>query len=83
MTRSRLIFPSQRHHKEDVIVGSTIGVLSAWVCYHIFWPNPCAASTFTVETTSQPRSLYVELDQNDSGRVEFELAPVDDGTSVV
>lgn len=72
-----------RHHKEDVIVGSTIGVLSAWICYHIFWPNPCSTSTFNFEHTSQPRSLYVELDGNDDRRVEFELAPVDDGTNAV
>ncbi|KAF6761678.1 lipid phosphate phosphatase 1 [Ephemerocybe angulata] len=65
-----------RHHKEDVIVGSTIGVLSAWICYHIFWPNPCSASTFSEIATSEPRSLYVDLDRH--GEVEFELAAVDE-----
>ncbi|KAI0333862.1 lipid phosphate phosphatase 1 [Cubamyces sp. BRFM 1775] len=29
-----------RHHKEDVIVGSLIGAVSATICYLIYWPNP-------------------------------------------
>ncbi|RDX49189.1 lipid phosphate phosphatase 1 [Lentinus brumalis] len=29
-----------RHHKEDVIVGSLIGIASATICYLIYWPNP-------------------------------------------
>jgi hypothetical protein len=66
-----------------VIIGSIIGVLSAWIGYHIFWPNPCSVSTFKFESASQPRSLYVELDENNSERVEFELAPVDEGTNAV
>ena len=32
----------QRHHKEDVIVGSLIGIISATVCYLIYWPSPLA-----------------------------------------
>ena len=31
---------TQRHHKEDVIVGSLIGAVSATICYLIYWPNP-------------------------------------------
>ncbi|KAJ2918630.1 hypothetical protein MD484_g1758, partial [Candolleomyces efflorescens] len=71
-----------RHHKEDVIVGSTIGVLSALTCYLMFWPNPFAARTFGGQPYTQPRSLYVDLSEN-RGPVEFELAPEHDHSDAV
>ncbi|KAI0697825.1 lipid phosphate phosphatase 1 [Cerioporus squamosus] len=36
-----------RHHKEDVIVGSLIGIASATICYLIYWPNPFSYQTHT------------------------------------
>ena len=72
----------QRHHKEDVIVGSTIGILSALICYSIFWPNPFAARTFGGQPYTQPRSLYVDLSET-HGPVEFELAEQEDHTNAV
>ncbi|KAH6915943.1 lipid phosphate phosphatase 1 [Coprinopsis sp. MPI-PUGE-AT-0042] len=70
-----------RHHKEDVIVGSLIGVSSALICYSMFWPNPFSARNFGVEDAGQPRYLYNV--QGTSRRVEFELAAMDDETNPV
>ncbi|KAI0289460.1 phosphatidic acid phosphatase type 2/haloperoxidase [Russula brevipes] len=44
-----------RHHKEDVIVGSGIGIFSAIICYLLYWPNPFSASSFSAETVGCPR----------------------------
>ena len=38
---------AQRHHKEDVIVGSLIGIVSATVCYLIYWPSPLSNEPHT------------------------------------
>ena len=38
---------AQRHHKEDVIVGSLIGIFSATVCYLIYWPSPLSIEPHT------------------------------------
>ena len=32
----------QRHHKEDVIVGSLLGIACAVICYLTYWPSPFA-----------------------------------------
>jgi hypothetical protein len=48
----------QRHHKEDVIVGSLIGILSALVVYLTFWPSPFSAASFAPETHGAPRRVY-------------------------
>lgn len=72
----------QRHHKEDVIVGSLIGVSSALICYTMFWPNPFSTRSFGVEElVGQPRSLYNV--EGTSRRVEFELAALDDENNPV
>ncbi|RDB23606.1 putative lipid phosphate phosphatase 3, chloroplastic [Hypsizygus marmoreus] len=47
-----------RHHKWDVIVGSLIGILSATICYLIFWPSPFSAKNFTEERFGKARMLY-------------------------
>ncbi|KAF8239420.1 lipid phosphate phosphatase 1 [Tricholoma matsutake] len=49
-----------RHHKEDVIVGSLIGMFSSAICYLIFWPNPFSAKNFADDRCGQPRMLYDE-----------------------
>ncbi|KAI0792018.1 lipid phosphate phosphatase 1 [Abortiporus biennis] len=41
-----------RHHKEDVIVGSVIGIVTATVAYLIYWPNP-----FTLRNADLDRGM--------------------------
>lgn len=65
-----------RHHKEDVIVGSLIGIASAWICYLIFWPNPFSAASFDQRAFGQPRSLYT--DGQYTRTVDFELTNLED-----
>ena len=70
----------KRHHKEDVIVGSLIGIFSAAVCYLVFWPNPFTKSAFQYNTHGQPRLLYTEGEQGYStmGAADFELNRFED-----
>ncbi|KZV65173.1 lipid phosphate phosphatase 1 [Peniophora sp. CONT] len=44
-----------RHHKEDVLAGSTIGILCAVAVYHIFWPSPFSRGSFAPDTYGVPR----------------------------
>ncbi|THH14991.1 hypothetical protein EW146_g5423 [Bondarzewia mesenterica] len=37
-----------RHHKEDVVVGSLIGLFSSSICYLTFWPNPFTTEEWRV-----------------------------------
>jgi len=64
-----------KHHKEDVIVGSLIGILSSTVCYLIFWPNPLSAKTFVDNAHGRPRSLYEECRAPD---VTFHLTRIEE-----
>lgn len=70
-----------RHHKEDIIVGSTIGILSSTICYLVFWPNPFSARNFTNEHCGRPRVIYGE----EFGRsdMDFQLTRMEDDTEVV
>ncbi|KAF8892237.1 lipid phosphate phosphatase 1 [Infundibulicybe gibba] len=69
-----------RHHTEDVVVGSIIGILSATICYLIFWPNPFSSVNFARH--HQPRILYMDEDQQrrhdgfELTRLEEELGAV-------
>jgi len=63
----------QRHHKEDIVVGSFIGILSAFLSYVIFWPNPFSTSSFDIATYGQPRVLYTD-ENTTSELTEFHLA---------
>ncbi|PCH36340.1 acid phosphatase/Vanadium-dependent haloperoxidase [Wolfiporia cocos MD-104 SS10] len=47
-----------RHHKEDVIVGGLIGVISATICYFIYWPSPFAPQTGTLRYSARARNVY-------------------------
>ena len=71
-----LIIP-QRHHKEDVIVGSIIGIVSASICYLIFWPNPFSIDSFTIESAGRPRAVYREHDFGRSRNTGYELTNMD------
>jgi len=48
-----------RHHKEDVIVGSLIGIFSGSICYLLYWPSPFSASNFSAKTMGRPRLAAV------------------------
>ncbi|KAF5362363.1 hypothetical protein D9756_002319 [Leucocoprinus leucothites] len=64
-----------RHHKEDVIVGSLIGTISAIICYLLFWPSPIHSESFSTSATTEPRHLYEARYR--PGRA-YELTAVDD-----
>jgi diacylglycerol diphosphate phosphatase / phosphatidate phosphatase len=76
-----LILSYQRHHKEDVIVGSIIGILSAAITYFIYWPNPFSIRSFTSGRTGTARALYASQsptrndDDYELARIEEELGP--------
>ena len=72
-----LLIISQRHHKEDVIVGSIIGIVSASICYFIFWPNPFSIDSFTIESAGRPRAVYREHDFGRSRNTGYELTDMD------
>ncbi|KAI0285832.1 lipid phosphate phosphatase 1 [Russula aff. rugulosa BPL654] len=65
-----------RHHKEDVIVGSLIGIFSGTICYLLYWPNPFSASSFSAETMGRPRLAAINGVLGESRAVGgYELAP--------
>ncbi|KIM90375.1 hypothetical protein PILCRDRAFT_59930 [Piloderma croceum F 1598] len=66
-----------RHHKEDVIVGSLIGISVSTVCYLMFWPNPFNPRHFTQQRLGRPRLLYTD-DDNASRDANFELTRHED-----
>ncbi|KJA28042.1 hypothetical protein HYPSUDRAFT_34345 [Hypholoma sublateritium FD-334 SS-4] len=65
-----------RHHTEDVIAGSLLGVVCSLLCYLIFWPNPFLASSFHPEAFGQPRLLYRETDYVRSRATDLDLEGV-------
>jgi diacylglycerol diphosphate phosphatase / phosphatidate phosphatase len=76
-----LILWSQRHHKEDVITGSMIGLLSASICYLIYWPNPFSASSFVAGRAGRARLLYRSetngpINVGYEGLIEDDIEPV-------
>jgi len=74
-----------RHHKEDIIVGSFIGMVSAFLSYVIFWPNPFITSSFDVSIYGQPRILYTDGNTT-SEHTDFQLRSEEseeDGNTVV
>ncbi|KAG6825501.1 hypothetical protein H0H92_003488, partial [Tricholoma furcatifolium] len=72
-----------RHHKEDVIVGSLLGIMAATVSYLIFWPNPFSHKTFLNGYPALPRDLYTDLDIEGTGPT-FQLTRMEeDGLEAV
>ncbi|KAF8347859.1 lipid phosphate phosphatase 1 [Amanita rubescens] len=66
-----------KHHVEDVVVGSMIGFISSLICYHIFWPSPFSASSFKQHVLGLPRLLYSPEGWDDDRQAPFELARMD------
>jgi diacylglycerol diphosphate phosphatase/phosphatidate phosphatase len=80
---SRLILTStrnQRHHKEDVIVGSLIGSVCALLTYLMYWPNPFATSTFAGGLAGRARVVYTDDRHGQTLRRTdgFELTRIED-----
>ncbi|KAK2463547.1 hypothetical protein APHAL10511_004298 [Amanita phalloides] len=67
-----------RHHPEDVVVGSMIGIMSSMICYHVFWPSPFSAINFRRQSIGQPRLLYGPDRLDESRYPEFELARMEE-----
>ncbi|KAF9477599.1 lipid phosphate phosphatase 1 [Pholiota conissans] len=65
-----------RHHKEDVIVGSFIGIVCAVLCYLIFWPNPFSLASFHYEVFGKPRWIYKETGYVSTRATDFDLEGV-------
>lgn len=63
----------QRHHKEDVIVGSLLGCMSALLSYLLFWPNPLSQASYELQVYGEPRLLYISEDYHRPRTTEFEL----------
>ncbi|KAF8634566.1 hypothetical protein AX17_004156 [Amanita inopinata Kibby_2008] len=68
-----------RHHVEDVVVGSIIGVVVSIICYHIFWESPFSAKSFRRQDFWQPRLLYSDGEWDvDQGAGAFELTALEE-----
>ncbi|KAH8091670.1 lipid phosphate phosphatase 1 [Cristinia sonorae] len=74
-----------RHHKEDVIVGSLIGIGTATVSYLIYWPNPFALRGDDLyRGASQPRLVYRDETHDRTERdYDYELAGIGHGAEPV
>ena len=73
----------QRHHKEDVIVGSLLGVFTSLVGFLSYWRNPFHATHHTRQVTERPRMLYKENDDEEvgspGGAHSYELSRLEEG----
>ena len=82
--KTSISFP-QRHHKEDVIVGSLIGFCTSAICYLIYWHNPLTLHQSDLDRgAARPRNVYGESGISRAGReYEYELAGVEHATETV
>lgn len=63
---------------EDVIVGSIIGFITAWLIFRIYFPDPFAAVP-SGEAGGDPRTLYGPERQRDDGFMELSQLPEERG----
>lgn len=66
-----------RHHKEDVIVGSIIGMGSATVCYLTYWPSPFSyiiENAQATRTAARARLVYTNETARQTNGYDYELA---------
>ncbi|KAH8110785.1 lipid phosphate phosphatase 1 [Phellopilus nigrolimitatus] len=68
-----------RHHKEDVIVGSMIGIVCGVIGYLSYWPNPFSHRHHANRIAAEPRMLYRSNDTEDVSNNGYELAHLEDG----
>ncbi|GJE98080.1 lipid phosphate phosphatase [Phanerochaete sordida] len=71
-----------RHHKEDVIVGSLLGTLSATTAYLVYWPNPFTLDlTASARSTTRARVVYGQNSARSANHeYEYELAGAGDAS---
>ncbi|TCD71751.1 hypothetical protein EIP91_005517 [Steccherinum ochraceum] len=74
-----------RHHKEDVIVGSLIGIGAATVSYLIYWPSPFTLQGNDLQKgASRPRIVYRDSEQERTRHdYNYELAGMEHATEEV
>jgi hypothetical protein len=60
---------------EDIIVGSLIGFIAAWLIFRIYFPDPFTASA---EAAGEPRTVYGTERQRD-GFMELNQLPEERG----
>ncbi|KAK7686155.1 hypothetical protein QCA50_010375 [Cerrena zonata] len=75
-----------RHHKEDVIVGSLIGIDTATAAYLVYFPNPFLSSkspNASSTDTNRPRHVYRDEHEISRNSYDYELAGVGHATESV
>ncbi|KAI0079379.1 lipid phosphate phosphatase 1 [Panus rudis PR-1116 ss-1] len=73
-----------RHHKEDVIVGSLIGIVVATVSYLIYWPSPFSSKTYEAEQMGyRPRLVYSTEEGRSRINYDYELAGMEHASETV
>ncbi|KAI5477186.1 phosphatidic acid phosphatase type 2/haloperoxidase [Pseudohyphozyma bogoriensis] len=71
------------HHVEDVLAGSTIGILSAISMYLIYFPSPFATSSVDLETLGCANAVYVKREDDGALRLEEGLGGEADGQGLL
>jgi hypothetical protein len=70
-----LRFPCyQRHHKEDIVVGSFIGFSCAWLTYHVYFTSPFLR--ISRQMSSPAREVYGDNNNNNNSRDSMELLQI-------
>ena len=73
----------KRHHKEDVIVGSLIGIFTSFVGYLSYWRSPFSGRHHAKGLAHIPRLLYKEDVDDDTQRSvvydNIELSRLEEG----
>ncbi|KAJ3557418.1 hypothetical protein NM688_g1485 [Phlebia brevispora] len=74
-----------RHHREDVIVGSLLGMCTAATCYLIYWPNPFTLQeSDMIRGVARPRSVYEESSTaRTENAYDYELAGMEHAAETV
>lgn len=62
----------QRHHIEDILVGSLIGFVSSMSCFSVYWHNPLFS------LTPGPRSVYVDETRSRLNETDYQVVPMND-----
>ncbi|KAH8833115.1 lipid phosphate phosphatase 1 [Flagelloscypha sp. PMI_526] len=66
-----------RHHKEDIIAGSLVGIITSTVSYLIYWPSPLSRASYK-GSTYRPNVLYNEEYAMSPGARQFALDSQED-----
>ncbi|TDL26664.1 lipid phosphate phosphatase 1 [Rickenella mellea] len=72
-----------RHHKEDVIVGSLIGLSTATLSYLTYWPSPFSRRNVAENIAGKPRMLYSGSYDDIATNNTYELTRLEDERETV